>query len=166
MARAREYQQEWRRRVKSDDPAKAAENAEKHAERQRAYYEKNKERIKTQQAEYRARNKAKIREQQAAYRASAHPKIRARRRRTKYGICEDVVQSLLEAQGGACAICHRPLDFEGYRQVHVDHCHSSNKVRGVLCRGCNVGLGQFREEVNALARAISYLRANKVEFPD
>lgn len=46
------------------------------------------------------------------------------------------VQAMLEKQGGACAICVLPLT-----KHHIDHCHTTGKVRGLLCHRCNTRLG-------------------------
>lgn len=54
-----------------------------------------------------------------------------------------------------CKICKR--DFESNRDKHVDHCHASGKVRGILCNRCNFGLGYFRDDKEALREAIKYL---------
>lgn len=60
-----------------------------------------------------------------------------------------------EKQGWQCAICKAPL--RNGKHVHLDHDHTTGKLRGVLCRGCNVGIGCFREDPVALAAAIQYL---------
>jgi len=75
--------------------------------------------------------------------------------RRTYGITEEIVAWHMEAQGSACAICARP--FEG-RSPHVDHDHQTGQFRGLLCGGCNRGLGQFNEDITSLRRAIAYLK--------
>ena len=69
----------------------------------------------------------------------------------RYGIGSAEVDALIERQGNVCPICGR----EGPEQV--DHDHATGKVRGVLCFNCNGGLGQFRDDVDALSNAIGYL---------
>lgn len=69
----------------------------------------------------------------------------ARRRhhlRRKYGLSLETYEELLEAQMERCAICLR--DFDG--PPHVDHCHDSGVVRGLLCKNCNIGLGHFQDD--------------------
>ncbi|MGW5012423.1 endonuclease VII domain-containing protein [Micromonospora chalcea] len=72
--------------------------------------------------------------------------------RRRYGVGEKEFQELLAEQGGVCAICRRP-DPE-----HLDHDHRTGWVRGILCFNCNGGLGQFKDNAEVLARAITYLR--------
>ena len=62
---------------------------------------------------------------------------------------------LLEDQDNLCAICCRPLLSE---EACVDHDHRMGKVRGILCRDCNVALGLFRDSDFVLERAIKYLK--------
>lgn len=70
----------------------------------------------------------------------------------RYGIGAAEVEALIGAQGGMCAVCKkRPA-------VQVDHDHSTGVVRGVLCDGCNGGLGHFRDDPEMIRRAIDYLK--------
>jgi hypothetical protein len=69
------------------------------------------------------------------------------------------VDAMLESQGGKCAICGAT---EGYNFPAVDHCHSTGKIRGILCDRCNRGLGFFKDNVAILRAAADYLeRARK-----
>lgn len=60
-----------------------------------------------------------------------------------------------------CAICGRELtlvkDAGKELRAVVDHCHESNKFRGVLCNYCNLGLGNFKDNSEALRKAATYL---------
>lgn len=71
----------------------------------------------------------------------------------RYGISKDEYLSLLDAQNDVCAICHGTTE----RTLHVDHCHNSGLVRGLLCSNCNTLLGLAQEDIAILARAIEYL---------
>ena len=65
--------------------------------------------------------------------------------------------AILAAQKGKCAICgtKRP---GGHGIWHTDHCHTTKRIRGVLCSLCNTGLGHFKDDPKILAAAIRYLK--------
>lgn len=116
----------------------------------------------------------KYRHRSAAYRAKQKQlnpemvKLRYKRERLgKYGLSIEQYNAMLAAQGNVCAICRR--DFKGNKDCHVDHDHlccpedarsCGHCVRGLICSGCNNGLGLFRDDPNLLLSAIKYLRAN------
>jgi hypothetical protein len=65
---------------------------------------------------------------------------------------------MLLAQGGACAVCLKPLLIT---KSHVDHDHDSGAVRGILCFNCNGGLGQFKDDADVIRRAAEYLERHR-----
>lgn len=65
-------------------------------------------------------------------------------------------EALLDAQDNKCAICEAELVRDRNSTV-IDHCHDTNEVRGVLCRSCNTGLGNFKDKNSLLANAAKYL---------
>lgn len=79
----------------------------------------------------------------------------------KYGINLDGYKALLLSQNGMCAICSAPESHQYNRVFHVDHCHFSGAVRGLLCRGCNHMLGAVMDDTNVLLRAIKYLETSR-----
>lgn len=83
----------------------------------------------------------------AVYKSNHKAKVIASRLK----INESEVQAILDASNSLCAICHRKT------KLVVDHCHSSNKVRGLLCNSCNKGLGFFEDNVERLSSAIKYI---------
>lgn len=83
--------------------------------------------------------------------------------RKNYGITLATYNAMLEKQGGVCAICKNPeasfeQRFQRTRNLAVDHCHTTNKVRGLLCTKCNRGIGCFGDDVGLLNSAIAYLK--------
>jgi hypothetical protein len=80
----------------------------------------------------------------------------------RYGISHDEYVALLEKQNGACAICGITTSNNSRTsgRLFVDHCHSSKKVRGLLCSRCNHALGQFDDDIDRLRSAIDYLKRN------
>lgn len=71
----------------------------------------------------------------------------------KYGRTHHEISDVLTAQNHLCAICSDPLG----PKRHIDHDHEDGRVRGVLCHGCNIGLGMFRDNPDYLRAAANYL---------
>jgi hypothetical protein len=76
--------------------------------------------------------------------------------RKQYGISTHQFAELLEFQGGGCAICAKPIE-NIRRKMNIDHDHETNKVRGILCTGCNTGIGHLGDNIEGLQRALYYL---------
>lgn len=74
--------------------------------------------------------------------------------KNKYGITLEDYKCMFEAQDGVCAICE---ESEEGRLLAVDHCHETNKVRGLLCGSCNRALGLFKDDPILLSRAKEYV---------
>lgn len=74
----------------------------------------------------------------------------------KYGISLEEYNDLLSKQDNKCAICK--VDSED-RHLDVDHSHDTGKIRGLLCRMCNVALGHMKDSVEIIQNAIVYLEA-------
>jgi hypothetical protein len=78
-----------------------------------------------------------------------------------YGLSVEQYESMYEKQKGSCAICNVLLsltqDGPKGNRVHVDHCHRTGKVRGLLCTKCNTILGMANDNASTLAAAIIYL---------
>lgn len=74
----------------------------------------------------------------------------------KYGLTFKTYEDLLKKQNYSCAICGTKTPTK--RGFHIDHCHTSNKVRGLLCHHCNTGLGNFKDNIALLYKAGLYLK--------
>lgn len=55
----------------------------------------------------------------------------------------------------SCQICNTKC-----KKLAIDHCHKTNKIRGMLCTNCNNGLGRFKDNIKLLENAIIYLKEN------
>lgn len=80
----------------------------------------------------------------------------------RYGVSLEEYEKLT-GETKKCQLCGRGPDGKGRtgQRLHIDHCHETGKIRGVLCRECNVGLGMFRDDVKVMQRALKYLLKHK-----
>jgi hypothetical protein len=82
-----------------------------------------------------------------------------------YGLTPESYSSMLDAQGGVCAICKRPEGAHHSAYLKVDHDRSccprhgscGQCIRGLLCSNCNRGLGIFGDSPDVMRAAIAYL---------
>ena len=109
---------------------------------------------------------AKSKQQKAAdmreYRKKNPDTFRNIELKKNFGITLEQYNEMLDSQGGVCAICGNVETTVNHntkkvQNLSVDHCHTTGKVRGLLCNLCNTGLGKFRENPDFLAKAISYI---------
>lgn len=81
--------------------------------------------------------------------------------RRTYGITLADWNTMFELQLGRCAICGTDSPGGSRNRFHVDHCHVTGTVRGLLCYGCNTSLGKFGHSIDTLLQAIIYLSRNE-----
>jgi hypothetical protein len=77
-----------------------------------------------------------------------------------YGITLDEHTQMYEEQNGVCAVCEKPGDGK-WKKLCVDHDHKTGKVRQLLCRNCNMVLGQIDDSINHLEKLKAYLQKHK-----
>lgn len=77
----------------------------------------------------------------------------------RYGITSLDYEKMLEVQDYKCRICGVNKCVTG-RNFSVDHNHTTGKIRGLLCAHCNVGIGNFKDDISYLEKAIQYLKDN------
>lgn len=85
---------------------------------------------------------------------------RRRSLKSKYGLTLEDFSQMLGVQAGCCAGCGCSLNMSENGKAdspHVDHDHVSGKVRGILCRNCNVGIGLLGDAPSTLRRLAIYL---------
>ena len=112
------------------------------------YYRANRERLSKYQMEWKRSNKEKVR--------GIKKKEYLKR---KYNLTPEDMAILLDEQENKCKICS--IKFNDYIKHNVDHCHSTGKIRGLLCRACNLGLGFFKDDPKLLIKAIEYLEGKE-----
>ena len=80
----------------------------------------------------------------------------------KYGITQTEFDTMLSSQKGRCAICG--TGEPGAKGWCIDHCHNTDKVRGLLCSQCNTALGLMKEDVAAIRSMASYVLRHSEEI--
>jgi hypothetical protein len=73
-----------------------------------------------------------------------------------YGITVDEKIKMMSQQNSCCAICNSHL--KDTTEAHVDHCHNSKAIRGILCGDCNRAIGLFKDSTELLKQAANYLK--------
>ena len=102
---------------------------------------------------YKSNNGERLKNSWSKSSKSRYEKDRKKILAWRYGLTLEEYDQILSDQDGKCKICKT----EPVTVLSVDHCHSTGKVRGLLCSHCNTGLGMFKDDVQLLERAIAYL---------
>jgi len=135
----------------------AEHNPEKVAEAKRRWREDHIEQDRACKRVYLANNRGRRLATQRRYRQDNPDSCRLSTRAWKYGLTREQLDALIAGANGVCDLCGQPSKW----QLHIDHDHSTGRVRGVLCRDCNIGLGNFRDSIDTLELAIVYLKQRK-----
>src|SRR5579859_1589372 len=122
---------------------------------QARYRERNRETLRARSRTAYASNKEKGIARSRKWAEENKPRLLCKKLQDKYGITAAQKAELLASQGGRCAIC--ATDTPSGLGWAVDHCHSTNVIRGILCPHCNTMLGYARDNIQTLQAAIVYL---------
>lgn len=126
----------------------------------REYTEKNKAHLNAKATVYYAANRERLVEQSRAY-TKAHPEMRKLAKvKMTHGLTAAQYQAMLASQQGVCAVCRLP--FPSPKKTHVDHCHISGKIRGILCHYCNTALGSLGDSPERCEAAAIYLERKRI----
>ena len=141
------------------------------------YRKRNRKRISETDARFRRRHHKRLLKKARKFRrdhpewrlghaewVQKNPKRRAehtkRNKLKKYGLTLDQFNALCKKQQGRCAICRKLPKAD--QVLHVDHDHKTRRVRGLLCPGCNRGIGMLQDSSKLLRRALVYLERSHV----
>lgn len=123
-----------------------------------------KECTKKQAKKYRIENPDKIKALKKKYKEIRKEVRKPSERRyylkRKYKITEIDYRNLYNKQNGKCILCNKKF---AYGKLCIDHCHTFKKIRGLLCNNCNLGLGNFKDNIEVLKKAIYYLKKNQLK---
>ena len=76
----------------------------------------------------------------------------------KYGLTTEQFSAMITEQDNRCKICTCEME-----DPQIDHNHSTGKIRGLLCKPCNMSLGLLKEDINSLYNMISYINDDKLQ---
>jgi len=89
-----------------------------------------------------------------------HPdRVKNQYYKREYGITLEQYNEMFTNQNGCCKTCNRHQS-EFKQRLVVDHCHKTDKIRGLLCHPCNHALGNVRDNIEILNNLIEYLKEN------
>lgn len=138
-------------------------------EAHKKWREKNRDKVLAIAARYREKNKEKVYDVNKRWRAQ-NPEAQTRhadlnnlrKKMREHGATVEEYEAMVAAQGGGCAICgSTDPRVKRMKRLYVDHCHGSNKIRGLLCGPCNSLLGFADDSIETLRKAIAYLEKHK-----
>jgi len=89
-------------------------------------------------------------------RAGSKPEALEKRRLKRHGITKEMYDTLWNKQGQCCGICG-VSEKSHEKNWHIDHCHTTDQIRGILCHHCNLLLGNAKDNPVILEAAIRYL---------
>ena len=112
--------------------------------------------------QWKQNNKEKVRLHQKKHASNRNPEtykkyVAIRKLKYNYGLDQEQYLTLLSRQGYCCKICGIHQDRLN-RKLNVDHCHITNKIRGLLCSNCNRAIGLLKDSIETLQKAIDYLK--------
>ena len=116
------------------DPEKRKEQKKQWAEDNKEYYQEYRKKYKKKNPEY----------------------MRGYHLKRKYGMCQEDYNKIYDQQNGKCIGCEDDIIHNG-KLTHIDHCHNTGIVRGLLCSKCNQLIGLAKENIKTLNNIINYL---------
>lgn len=125
--------------------------------KQRESYHEDPETRRRYHKKWREDNPEKYRECAERWRKANEGKRRAER----YGMTVEQMHQLFEDANHSCQICGVKKD-----RMHIDHCHETGAVRGLLCSGCNTSIGRLGDRSDLVMRAVEYLRGAEGDRAD
>jgi hypothetical protein len=128
-------------------------NPEKFRAQDRNYRESHIDQDREKQRKYRKAHPEKIREDKRKWTAKNPEKACEYSRKRKFGVTPENYKRMLLNQNGVCIICG---GNRSKKDLCIDHDHTTNKIRGLLCSLCNSAFGLMEENIEWLQKMIDY----------
>ena len=149
---AEKYRKRHREKIRQYDKEHAGERKLYFKE----YYKENMEKKKQHYKQNYEDHKEEIRQRHKRYKEEHKKELRQHFVQKKYGLSPEEYDAMLKAQDNKCAICKK--QFKDTKHIHIDHDHTTGKVRGILCSYCNTMLGMAHDNLEILQEGINYLK--------
>ena len=117
------------------------------------YRDNNPEKVRNLYKYWRNNNKEKFKDYHKRWRLANSDKVHSYRLKSKYGISKMDYNNLITIQDNKCAICEEIF----ISTPHIDHCHKTGKIRGLLCGTCNRSLGLLKDNSRVVENMLKYL---------
>lgn len=150
----KQYRRENQEAIRAGQKRYRLENKEKIRLIKTRYYSENQEAIRAEKALYYLENQKAILHKKRKYYSENRKSVISNRRRRLYGVDSERYESMRAAQNNRCAMC----GDEFLDVAYIDHSHKTGIVRALLCRGCNTGLGCFKDSPSRCLAAAAYLQ--------
>jgi hypothetical protein len=143
-------------RMQKRDKLYRVKNGDKIKRVNKVWYGKNKKLVRKNCELWRKANPIRNKELQKRSVERRYQKNPFWLREIKYKISSDDIKRMISDQGSKCKICDKEFFNNNF---HVDHCHATGRIRGLLCHHCNLGLGHFKDNKMLLERASEYVQS-------
>ena len=141
-------------------------NPDKVKESNDNWIKNNRDKVNAKAKRYRDKQPPKIKELWDSWYENNKERVKFNKIKRVYGITKEQYQNMLQQQNFCCAICSSSVETQRDKTLSVDHCHTTGKIRGLLCHFCNTGIGLFKDDQQNLMKAYNYLvGATAVDSP-
>lgn len=155
----KQYHKDNKERLNEYNKQYHKDNREELLLKRKKDYANNKKKYSKRAKKYRTNNAEEIKKVKKQYTATHKKEIRNLNLKYAYGITIDQYEQMFNVQEGKCKICNKHQN-ELKQPLSVDHNHTTNKIRGLLCQNCNTILGHAKDNIDILQKAINYLKNN------
>jgi hypothetical protein len=157
---SRMYYQKHKQKLKDRSKEWNANNKEQKKATSKSYYYKNYTKARKQRKEWNDRNDGYMKKYLKDYKKKRGAEYFADlslKRKYGKGVSVEYKNALIQHQGKTCMVCDQPFP-EDTKKIHLDHCHSTGHIRGVLCQTCNTKLGWFEKNEERVLAYLSHFR--------
>lgn len=126
------------------------------------WYTDNKEKFKEITKNWRMKNPEAVKKLNIQWRKLNPEKDLEIRLKARYNITLENYNEMIKVQNNCCIGCGISAKDLG-KKLHIDHCHKSTKVRGLLCFNCNSILGHAKDRVIVLQNLVDYLTTDNLQ---